>query len=135
MGAACPQHRFLGRARLPGYRLAFTRRSVRTGTGVADAVVDPEGAVWGVLYEISDADLASLDRKEGAGWAYERVEVGLLTEDGTSVDALAYLVIEKLPEEVAPSPDYAQALLTAARDRGLPEAYVQTLPPGGPESD
>lgn len=127
MGAACPRHRFLGRARLPGHRLAFTRRSVRTGTGVADVVADPEREVWGALYEISETDLESLDRKEGAGWAYERRQVSVLADGGAQCDAAAYIVITKAAEEIPPSAQYAEQLLGAARERGLPEAYVRVL--------
>jgi len=66
MARLCPGHRYLGVARLDGYRLAFTRRSVRTGSGVADIVGAPGSTVWGVVYEIGEEDLAALDRKERA---------------------------------------------------------------------
>lgn len=127
MGAVCPGHRFLGRARLPGHRLAFTRRSVRTGTGVVDIVSDPRCAVWGVLYEVTDADLESLDGKEGAGWAYAREDVCVYSDGGLPHDALAYVVIEKSEEEIAPSASYARGLVEAARQRRLPEDYVEAL--------
>ncbi len=127
MDAVCPGHRFLGRARLPGHRLAFTRRSVRTGSGVADVVADPRGVVWGVLYELADTDLASLDRKEGAGWAYAREDVRVLDDDGSLHNAMAYVVIAKSPEEIAPSAAYVQGLFDAGRERGLPEEYVGAL--------
>jgi gamma-glutamylcyclotransferase (GGCT)/AIG2-like uncharacterized protein YtfP len=127
METACPGHRYLGRARLPGHRLAFTRRSVRTGTGVADLVVDSEREVWGALYEIGRADVEALDRKEGAGWAYERRDVRVLADDGSAHDVLAYVVISKVAAEVPPSAEYARRLIGAARDRGLPEGYVEAL--------
>jgi gamma-glutamylcyclotransferase (GGCT)/AIG2-like uncharacterized protein YtfP len=128
MGSACPRHRFLGRARLPGHRFAFTRRSVRTGTGVADIVADTGSEVWGALYELADEDLAALDRKEGAGWAYERREVRVYTDDGSRHRAIAYVVIEKSPHEVPPSEDYARQLVEAGRERALPADYLAALP-------
>jgi gamma-glutamylcyclotransferase (GGCT)/AIG2-like uncharacterized protein YtfP len=137
MGAVCPRHRFLGRARLPGHRLAFTRRSVRTGTGVADVVADPHGTVWGVLYELADEDLDSLDRKEGAGWAYAREDVRVYDDHGAPHDAVAYVVIAKSPEHIAPSAAYAQGLVEAGRERGLPEDHLGALlsvAPGGARS-
>ncbi len=127
MEAACPRHRYLGRARLPGHRLAFTRRSVRTGTGVADVVVDPEREVWGALYELDEEDLAALDRKEGAGWAYGRQTVRVHTEDGSAHDAVAYVVLSKSPKEIRPSPAYARRLIEAGRERALPQGYVEAL--------
>ena len=64
-----PRHRYLGVACLADYRLAFTRRSVKGGTGVADIVWAPGEQVWGVLYEIAEDELAAIDREEGYDWA------------------------------------------------------------------
>ena len=83
MELACPGHRFLGAAELREHRLAFTRRSLRTGTGVADILAAPGESVWGALYELDDAHLAAIDEKEGNGWAYERRAVRVFA-DGAS---------------------------------------------------
>ena len=127
MAAVAPRHRFAGRARLPGHRLAFTRRSVRTGSGVADVVPDPAGTVWGVVYELGPGDLDGLDLKEGLGWAYGREDVSVLDDDDVAHDAFAFVVIAKEPVEIRPSDEYLQALLAAASERGLPGEYVATL--------
>jgi len=127
MDEECPGHRFLGPARLPGHRLAFTRRSVRTGTGVADVVADAGHSVWGALFELTGENLRALDRKEGVGWAYERREVRVLTDDGDGHDALAYVVITKSPAAIRPSSDYVQRLLDAGRERGLPVGYLGAI--------
>jgi gamma-glutamylcyclotransferase (GGCT)/AIG2-like uncharacterized protein YtfP len=127
MDVVSPQHRFVGRAQLPGYRLGFTRRSVRTGTGVADILVDPTATVWGTLYELNDGDLARLDRKEGAGWAYGRIELDVCDDHGGSHRAVAYVVMAKAPDEIEPSRQYAQQLVAAARERALPAEYVEAL--------
>ena len=125
--AACPRHRYLGRARLPRHRLAFTRRSVRTGTGVADLLPDPEGSAWGVLYELGAEGLAALDRKEGAGWAYERRDVRVFSDDDTAHEAVAYFVIAKSPEPIEPSAGYLAALLDAGRERELPAEHLTAV--------
>lgn len=128
MDAACPGHRFLGAAELRGHRLAFTRRSARTGTGVADILAEPGSSVWGALYELSGADaLAALDEKEGNGWAYARQEVRVLGSDGRAHEAFAYAVIAPDAAHVAPSEEYAAALLGGAQERGLPAAYLAAL--------
>jgi gamma-glutamylcyclotransferase (GGCT)/AIG2-like uncharacterized protein YtfP len=128
MELACPGHRFLGRAELRDHRLAFTRRSQRTGTGVADALAARGASVWGALYELDEAHLAALDEKEGNGWAYERKLVRVSGDDGRNAhDAFAYVVIAPEPDQVPPSAEYLQALLDGARERGLPDAYVATL--------
>ncbi len=127
MELACPGHRCLGAAELRDHRLAFTRRSLRTGTGVADVIAAPGASVWGALYALDPAQLAAIDEKEGAGWAYERRAVRVTAADGGELEAFAYAVIAPDAEHVQPSPEYLQALLDGARERGLPEAYVAAL--------
>jgi gamma-glutamylcyclotransferase len=119
--------RFAGVARLDGHRLAFTRRSVRTGTGVADVIDAPGQSVWGVLYELEPTDLAMLDRKEGAGWAYVRKPARVRTAAGLVTEAFMYTVLRKEPHEVLPSDAYASRLVIGARERGLPDTYVREL--------
>jgi gamma-glutamylcyclotransferase len=128
MQACCPTHRFIGAARLDDHRLAFTRRSVRTGTGVADAVFDRGQTVWGALYELDPEDLRKLDRKEGSGWAYEQQRCRVhLFADGSEQDSITYTVLQKEREEIPPSRAYLKRLITAARRRGLPEQYIASL--------
>jgi gamma-glutamylcyclotransferase (GGCT)/AIG2-like uncharacterized protein YtfP len=125
----CPRARRIGPALLHGFRLEFRRRSIRWQAGVADIVEAPGAHVWGVVWEVGHADAAALDEKEGAGWAYRRrrVEVDLGRPGGDRVRAVAYEVIEKEPEEVAPRPDYLALLVQAAREARLPDAWVESL--------
>jgi gamma-glutamylcyclotransferase (GGCT)/AIG2-like uncharacterized protein YtfP len=128
MSGLVPEHRVVGRAELLDHRLAFTRRSIRTGSGVADVVPEPGATVWGTLYELGAGAFAALDRKEGAGWAYERVPVQVRLEGETgSVAAETYRVAHPEPREVTPCREYVEGLVGAARARGLPEAYVADL--------
>jgi gamma-glutamylcyclotransferase len=126
MELACPGHRCLGAAELRDHRLAFTRRSLRTGTGVADVLAAPGSSAWGALYSLDHAHLAAIDEKEGNGWAYERRAVRVLTAGGEH-EAFAYAVIAPDAEHVQPSREYLQALVEGARERGLPEDYVAAL--------
>ena len=126
MELACPGHRCLGAAELRDHRLAFTRRSLRTGTGVADILVARGASVWGALYTLDQAYLAAIDEKEGNGWAYERRAVRVIAV-GEELEAFAYSVIAPDAEHVQPSREYLQALVAGARERGLPEDYVAAL--------
>ena len=112
---------FIRPARLDGYRLALTRRSIRWQAGVLDIVPAAGHHVWGALFDVPD--LEALDAKEGAGFAYRRVEVGV---DGGE-RAIAYEVIDKEPEPAPPDPEYAALVLAAARDRDLPEEWRAEL--------
>src|SRR5436309_15390853 len=65
MRERCPSARFLNVAKLPNHELAFTRRSTNRGCGVADAIPRDGKELWGVVYEIDEAELPELDRWEG----------------------------------------------------------------------
>jgi gamma-glutamylcyclotransferase (GGCT)/AIG2-like uncharacterized protein YtfP len=124
MAAFAPEARFVGPARLPGFRLELRRRSIRWGGGAADIVESAGDEVWGAAYELADAGL--LDGKEGAGFAYRRRELEVELDGGTRA-AVAYEVIDKEPEEVPPTPEYAALLLHGARERGLPPSWLRQL--------
>lgn len=128
MARLCPQHHYLGVARLANHRLAFTRRSRKTGTGVADVVESPGDAVWGTVYEIADRDMRSIDRKEGYGWAYTKVMLPVkLSADSSERTAVIYTVASKEPAEIPPSREYLDRMITAAHARGLPDGYVTRM--------
>jgi len=113
---------------LQAIALAFTRRSIRTASGVADIVATPGQSVWGVLYELDKIELKAIDEKEGNGWAYQRRPVRIRpATDVREQDAHAYAVIAPEEVEVRPSAQYLQGLLEAARERGLPEDYIAAL--------
>ena len=134
MEAWSADHRFLGAARLEGYSLGLRRRSIRWCAGVLDLVPDSGSEVWGALYELPREALARLDEKEGAGFAYRRVDVEALL-DGEQRGAVAYEVIDKEPEDVPCAPRYAELVLSAARDRGLPGPWLDELERGLPTSE
>jgi gamma-glutamylcyclotransferase len=128
MARLCPRHRYLGPARLDDHRLAFTRRSVKTGTGVADVVAAPGQTVWGALFEIGDDELARVDKKEGYDWAYTRVTLPVRPgAGGPERPAVVYTVAGKQTAEVPPSREYLDRIIAAARERALPGEYVTRL--------
>jgi len=136
MNSRCPEARFVGSARLPGYRLAFTLESeywIWKG-GVGDIVKDPKSEVWGLVYELSESDLILLDKYEEAPKVYRRISVGIEALEGRILsNAWAYEVIDK-KEFVAPSSAYLDIIRTAAEKHRFPEAYkvfLNTIPTRG----
>jgi len=128
--ARCPSHKFICAAELSGYKLAFTRYSNKRKCGVADIVLAPEQSVWGAVFEVSDKDLATLDRHEGAHLsppAYVRVQVRVTASDGFSLDAVTYEVLDKTVVRHVPNVEYLSLILDGARKWGLPQAYLETL--------
>jgi gamma-glutamylcyclotransferase len=71
MRERCPSSTFVGVARLPNHSLAFSRKSIKRGCGVADVVATIGHDVWGVVYRIGDSeDQERLDKREGVPTAY-----------------------------------------------------------------
>jgi gamma-glutamylcyclotransferase (GGCT)/AIG2-like uncharacterized protein YtfP len=121
----CPGATALGRARLPDYRLAFTRYSTGRKGGVADVVPEPGAEVWGALYEVNDGHLASLDEYEGVPRSYRRDTVRVFDDEGIEREAWVYFANQT--GEFAPSRLYLGIIVQGARDHGLPEEYVASL--------
>jgi gamma-glutamylcyclotransferase (GGCT)/AIG2-like uncharacterized protein YtfP len=121
----CPRAKDLGRARLPGYRLAFTRYSRSRRGGSADIVLDASSEVWGVLYEIDDGCFASMDRVEGVPAAYRRERVTVTGREGKPVEAITY--VANRTGDFLPSKSYLRVILRGARAHGLPDEYVWAL--------
>jgi gamma-glutamylcyclotransferase len=69
----CSDPECLGKAYLPDYKLGFTRYSKNRESGVADILISPGEVVWGLIYQVTDHDVASLDRYEGHPNAYRRI--------------------------------------------------------------
>lgn len=126
MQAWCPGARFIAAARLPHYRLDFTRYSRKRKGGAADVVPTKGQEVWGVLYELDAGDLAALDRKEGVPNAYTRAYVDVAPVSGETARALIYTVVNKAASQ-PPSREYLGIMLRGARERDLPADYVRML--------
>ena len=116
----------VGPAVLPDHRLELNRRSIRWGGGVVDVVPATGQRVWGALYEVDEALMETLDRKEGVGVAYRRLEVAVEL-DGQRREAVTYEVIDKEPDAPPATADYADLVLQGARQRGLPDDWLAVL--------
>jgi hypothetical protein len=133
MQARCPDASFVCQAVLRDHTLAFTRDSPPRGCGVADALFARSSDLFGVLYRVSDADIATLDRLEGhlpGVDAYRRVEKRVERLDGdkdpATVVAETYVVANPIPH-VPPSRAYLALIVSGARSRALPSAYVERI--------
>lgn len=90
MAHRCPQARSLGQARLPGYQFTFNRH--------ADIMNVGNESCDGVLWEITEDCLVSLDVLEGYPYYYTRFEVDVEWQ-GKTVRAITY---QMLPENQVP---------------------------------
>lgn len=133
MKSRCPRAQFRDIALLPDHQLAFTRRSKSRGCGVADVVPAPGAEVWGVVYEVDDAELSSLDVCEGyrlgrpsnAYWRKECV-VQARSDRSRQVTAITYFA-EKQINPPPPNREYLALIISGAEKWGLPPDYVAQL--------
>jgi gamma-glutamylcyclotransferase len=129
----CPSARFVGVAKLPDHRLAFTRRSVNLRCGVADAVREVGRNVWGVVFELSELDVGALDMSEGyrpgreqnSYWRRECMAF-LDGDDDRPVAAEAYFADRELNPPL-PNQAYKDLILSGARYWHLPDDYSAEL--------
>lgn len=82
-------------ATLKGFRLEFNKVASRNSEeGYANIVLDKDGTVEGILYDITNSDLIKLDRYEGYPDHYNRVKVNII------VIAIAAVIIwQTLPRK------------------------------------
>ncbi len=118
----------LGPALLKGYRLGFYRRSQKRNCGVLDVVKDSASKVEGVLYRLPWRLSDRLDEREEVphgGYRHETVEV--LCNQQFYANVRTYVVVNKLPEELAPNDWYFNVVLRGAVTCGLSEQYCWQL--------
>jgi gamma-glutamylcyclotransferase (GGCT)/AIG2-like uncharacterized protein YtfP len=135
MQRRCRSASFVAIAKLPDHSLQFTRLSNNRGCGVADAVPKPGGEVWGVVYELAQSDLTSLDGAEGfkegrplAMNSYIRHR-RLVHRNGDPNDPLEIWTYLANRQENPPKPNaaYKSLIVNGANHWGLPEAYQNQL--------
>lgn len=137
MGKRCRSMRFATCSRLHRSSLAFAGYSAGWGGAVATIVPEHEGVTLGALYEVSQSDLAILDRFEGVPFAYAREVRKVRTDNGLQVRAHTYVLRRPLG---IPSTSYV-AVIAAAYVRlgyattSLGEAIVRSNNPKWDPSD
>jgi gamma-glutamylcyclotransferase (GGCT)/AIG2-like uncharacterized protein YtfP len=137
MRERCPSHHVVGMAALADHRLAFPRNSERWGGGTAGLEHAHGETVWGVVFELSDEDLASLDVVEGfkgAGDQHNVYDRELITVDVKRPDdgsvprrVRAYTFFARPSNPSPPGRRYLETILAGARHHRLPEEYVERL--------
>ena len=92
--------------------------------GVATVEPFDGGQVHGILWNVSDDDLAALDRAEGVPERYRRDRLAVHTGDGP-VDAWVY--VDHRVEPGHPREGYLERIIAAAGHHSLPARWVDFL--------
>ena len=130
MNRRCPSSKIISKGSLANYRLDFNRYSSGWGGGVADVIPVKGSEVWGLVFELSDEDMDSLDSYEGCykdrTSLYERSKVVINTPKGPIPDVWLYTVVEKQKFE-APTAKYLGIIKMAAARWNFPSVYQRIL--------
>jgi gamma-glutamylcyclotransferase (GGCT)/AIG2-like uncharacterized protein YtfP len=115
MATRCPGAVCLGPARIDNYAFAFRTH--------ADIVKSPGSVCHGVLWEIDDAHLRSLDRLEGYPYYYRRFRVRV-QHNNTSVYALVYQMNDQSYVQ-EPARAYLDMVAEGYQQNGVPEDQLK----------
>jgi len=90
------------------------------------ATVEPfDGSqVHGVLWQVTDHDLATLDSAEGVPVRYRRDRLTVHTDDGPSE---AWVYIDHRVDPGPPRPGYLERIVDGALHHGLPHRWIEFL--------
>lgn len=118
MAQRCPDATDPRRATLADHDWLINERGVAT--------VEPftGSEVHGVVWQVSDRDLATLDSAEGVPVRYRRDRLTVSTEDGPSS---AWVYIDHRVAPGPPRPGYLERILDGARHHGLPHRWIEFL--------
>ena len=125
MRRRCPSAQFVCVASLKDYRFAIARHSRLRNCGTANIFVDAGSEVWGIVYDVSELDLATLDAFED-GYRREKLFVRTSDDSQSSVEVLVYIA-EKENNVPLPNPDYKRLIVDGARHWNIPESYCSML--------
>lgn len=92
--------------------------------GVATVEPFAGSTVHGVLWWLSDHDLATLDSAEGVPVRYRRDRLTVYTADGPSP---AWVYIDHRTEPGPPRPGYLERIIDGALHHGLPHRWIEFL--------
>jgi gamma-glutamylcyclotransferase (GGCT)/AIG2-like uncharacterized protein YtfP len=122
MKRRAPTAQPLGRARLPRHRFVIMAE------GYASVIRDPRFAVHGMLWEVSLADIRSLDRFEGVDKGlYVKLNQPVVLEGFGAGAKRALIYVGKGNLGGKPRPGYLEDVIAAARGIGLPAAYIKEM--------
>jgi hypothetical protein len=130
IGMRCANPQVVAAAWLDDYRIGFFDYTKIWDGALETAIPDPDGRLWGVVYELNGADREKLDawqdaRMDGAGALLS------LPGRGNGADGTRYRVLfykkDQLGAPCPPSRQYLEFIVQGARARDLPEDYIERL--------
>lgn len=121
-----PSANLITKARLDDHALRFHKRS-RDGSGKCNVVPEPNQSVYGVVFDVSSADLQALDEAEQQGRRYRRQQITVQGTNAT-LDAFAYVAEPfYIDDSLLPYEWYHALVLAGAQQHDFPDAYINQV--------
>ena len=123
--ARLPQVERIGTALLKGYELTFDMVSL-DGSGKCSVKksAEQEAQVYGVVYQLTEAEKAILDAIEGP--RYDCVDVEVILLDGKKIAAHCYIA-NTTDANILPYDWYIQHVYRGALEAGVPNEYSDAI--------
>lgn len=123
--ARLPNATRIGTAILAGYKLTFDMVSTDgSGKGNVRPSNDKNAQVYGVVYQLNDAEKTILDAIEGP--RYDCVDIQVTLLDGQQVAAHCYIA-NTTDAQILPYDWYMQHVHRGALEAGVPNAYSDAI--------
>ncbi len=128
--ARVPDAAFQARAIVRGYKLRFHKESTdQSGKCNIVRTDSADDVVHGVVFEIPENKLESLDRAEGVGHGYHHDRsVPVRLADDTEIETLTYVAdLNAINDALIPYLWYHRLVIAGAEQNQLPEDYIAGL--------
>ena len=128
--------RAVGVLEMPGYRLAFYKRSIDgSGKCLIYTEQDQSYKMYGVLYEFDASEKASLDKAEGKGNGYCEQLVRFLLNGETYTSYVYVAQPTHIDPSLVPYHWYKGLVLAGARYHRFPAEYIASIEATPSKSD
>ena len=122
----CPHAEPTVVARLSGYRVAFAHYGSDQPGGGCNLDADAGHQIYGLVYELSDAEYDELDRISGVDRGYYKRVAFTVTSDDGALDVTTY-VMPHPGGSFQPTTAYVRPILAGAAALNLPSEYQAAL--------
>lgn len=120
MAESCPGAVCLGHATLPHHAFGIA------AGGFGTVRPDEGSSVPGVLWRLTDADMAALDRFEGVADGFYRRHRKVVHQQGwANIDAMVYLPADDRPGR--PNPGYLERIIEVGESLQFPAHHLDEL--------
>lgn len=133
---------YVGTGYLPGYALRFHKRSqdsrgdpLPSGKGNAAKTGHAADRVWGVVFSIDIARVASLDDAEGLGNGYRLQSLPIRVGDTVAMADVYVAELDYIDDALTPYDWYRRLVVGGARNWPIPTDYVDSIEAGPSRPD